>query len=134
MRNKSNGILPSATEWESRNINDWNATTFRSYLQAKHEELYGIPYVTRNYAMEAGMIKKSYEEYGKDVTKAFIDACFSDYKPTKQYPSLNYAFMYSYMRNRILPRLLAEQAKDRRREERKERRQEVDYEAIAELL
>ena len=119
-----------AHEWQARDISDWNATTYRAYLSERHEELYGIPYVTRNYAMEGRMLKTLYETHGKEATTAFIDACLAEYKPSKQYPGINFAFMYSYMR-RLLPQVLA----DNKAEIKKiERRKAVDYEKIAELL
>jgi hypothetical protein len=129
---KSGEKLPKAYEWEERDIEDWNAVTYRAYLSDRHEELYGIPYVSYNYAMEGGMIKRTYEKYGKVATKSFIDACFADYKPSKKYPGINFAFMYTYMR-RLLPQVLAKE-----RDEKKKRRRtitmETDYERIAELL
>ncbi|MGF1433321.1 hypothetical protein ACQUW6_03555 [Bacillus thuringiensis] len=89
-------------------IEKWNVTTFREYLKHEHEERYKIPYVTRSYAMEGRMLKMSLAEYNQEVLKQFIDVCFADYKPTREYPGLNFAFMYSYMRSRLLPRVLEE--------------------------
>lgn len=124
--------LPPASDWQARAIKDWNAASFRSYISQKHEELYGIPYVARNYAMEAKLVKTMYEEHGKEATRQFIDACFEDYKPTQQYPGINFAFMYSYMKGRILPKILVEQKAEVKRKERKSKR--VDYEKLAEML
>lgn len=126
--------LPPATDWQARNTVDWNATTYRAYLTEKHEEHYGIPYIARNYAMEAKLIKSMYEEHGKEATRKFIDVCFKDYKPTPKYPGSNFAFMYSCMKGRILPKILADQKQGEKREVRKERREKVDYEKLAELL
>lgn len=107
MSNKQPKI--STKDWRNLPTERWNTTTFRQYLADKHAELYGIPYVTNNYAAEAGMIKRMIDEYGAEATKAMIDIAFAEYKPTRIYPGLNYAFIYSFMRSRILPRVLAEQ-------------------------
>lgn len=102
--------MPRISTKDFRNlpIEKWNVTTFREYLKHEHEERYKIPYVTRSYAMEGRMLKMSLAEYNQEVLKRFIDACFADYKPTREYPGLNFAFMYSYMRSRLLPRVLEE--------------------------
>ena len=107
MSNKQSKI--STKDWRNLPTEHWNTTTFRQYIADKHAELYGIPYVTNNYATEAGMIKRTIDEYGAEATKAMIDIAFAEYKPTRIYPGLNFAFIYSFMRSRILPRVLAEQ-------------------------
>ncbi|PGB34870.1 hypothetical protein COM07_25760 [Bacillus toyonensis] len=98
----------STKDFRNLPIEKWNVTTFREYLKHVHEERYKIPYVTRSYAMEGRMLKTFIVEYKPGATKLFIDACFADYKPTREYPGLNFAFMYSYMRSRLLPRVLEE--------------------------
>jgi hypothetical protein len=101
-------MASNSTDWCNRPLERWNTATFRAYLAERHDELYGIPYIARNYAQEAGMMKRMLDEYGAEVLKRFIDDCFAEYKPTRQYPGINFAFMYSYMRARVLPRVLAE--------------------------
>lgn len=98
----------STKDFRNLPIEKWNVTTFREYLKHEHEERYNIPYVTRSYAMEARMLKTFIAEYKTEATKRFIDTCFADYKPTREYPGLNFAFMYSYMRSRLLPKVLEE--------------------------
>lgn len=102
------------TDYRERPLDAWTAHQFRQYLADKHVELYGIAYVTRSIAMEAKMIRNMIDEHGAELTKQFIDRCFIEYKPTPQYPSLNFAFMYSYMKERVLPKLLAEKARQER--------------------
>jgi hypothetical protein len=99
---------PNAKDWRTREIADWNTTTFRQYLADQHEAKYGIKYTTRNYAVEGRWLKSMVEEHGAEIVKAFIDGCFAEYKPTLDYPGLNFAFMFSYQRARILPRVMAE--------------------------
>lgn len=96
--------LPPATAWAERNVADWNVTTYRSYLYDRHRELYGLDYVgavKRDCGMISDMIKKT----DKATVKAFIDACFDEYKPTPKYPTLNFYFMKTYMSERVLPKV-----------------------------
>jgi hypothetical protein len=101
-------VLVSKKDWRSLPVDKWTVTTFRHYLFDRHQELFGIKYVTRNHAVEGRMLKNMIAEEGPDVTKRFIDACLAEYKPTPQYPGVSFTFMYSYMRARVLPRVLAE--------------------------
>ncbi|PFF33241.1 hypothetical protein CN335_21505 [Bacillus thuringiensis] len=115
-------------------IEKWNVTTFREYLKHEHEERYKIPYVTRSYAMEGRMLKMSLAEYNQEILKRFIDACFADYKPTREYPGLNFAFMYSYMRSRLLLRVLEEIRREEARLSRNQAHITVSTEEIIDYL
>lgn len=95
-------------DWRNLEIERWNATTFREYLKYLHLEKFGIPYVPKNYAVEGRMLKRTWEEYGKLATKRFIEKCFEIYRPTQNYPGVNFGFMYSYMRGSVMPRVLKE--------------------------
>ncbi len=92
-----------------------DVTILREHLRERHAELYGIDYVTRGHAVEGRMIKTMIAEHGAEVVRKFVDECFHDYRPTAQYPGLNFAFMYSYMRERNLPRVLAEHKREQQR-------------------
>jgi hypothetical protein len=128
--NKRN--LPPAKSWREREIPDWNVTTFTSYLTDRHTELYGIPYVPgRGWRAEQGMIKRMIDEHGPEVVRRFIDGCFREYRPTCDYPGVNFTFMYTYMRGRVLPKVLAEA---RREEACVTRDVDVRYEMTAEEL
>ena len=108
----SKSKLPPATDWQARDINDWNTTTFRQYLYDRHRELYGLDYVgavKRDCGMISGMIK----QHDKATVKAFIDECFRQYKPSTQYPTLNFYFMKTYMSERVLPKVLLAQKAER---------------------
>ena len=65
--------------------------------------------------------------------RKFIDGCFEEYRPTAQYPGLNFAFMFSYQRARVLPRVLAEVARAKQAEERRQQAQ-TNIEDLAEWL
>ena len=93
---------PKATDWKNRPIEDWNATTFKQYLVDQHQEKFGLPYMVNNWKVHQKMIKDTYEKYGKDVTKEFIDLCFSKLKPRPPYFCLNFSYLYSYFRERFL--------------------------------
>lgn len=102
---------PPARDWKNREIADWNATTFRVYLEEKHAEIFGIPYARRGpIAMEAAMIKRMIDEHGPETVKAFIDECFRRYRPTSRYPGVNFAFMKAYM-GECLQRVIRGQAR-----------------------
>ncbi|MGG1445059.1 hypothetical protein ABE354_24005 [Brevibacillus laterosporus] len=49
------------------------------------------------------------DEHGSEMVKRFIDGCFREYKPTRQYPTLTFTFMYTYMRARVLAKVLREE-------------------------
>ena len=112
MMTKSKPTLPPATDWRNRSIDQYNVTTFRQYLYDRHRELYGLDYVgavKRDCGMISGMIK----QHDKATVKAFIDECFRQYKPTTQYPTLNFYFMKTYMSERVLPKVLLAQRAER---------------------
>lgn len=102
---------PKPNDWQARDISDWITTTFRQYMNDVHEEHYGVPYMCRSYAIEGKWLKAMIAEHGPEITRAFIDECFGEYKPTPQYPGLNFSFMHTYMRPRVLPRIIAQQAR-----------------------
>lgn len=98
---------PSVKNWRELPTENWTTTTFREYLKDTHAERYGIDYVTRSYAVEGRWLKSMIAEHGAEVVRAFIDECFREYRPTRDYPGLNFAFAFTYMRARVLPRVLA---------------------------
>lgn len=108
--------LPHASDWKARKLSDWNTTTFRAYLVETHRERYGIEYVSRSVKQEVGMLANMIKAHGKEVVKTFIDECFRQYKPTQQYPGINFAFMYTYMKERTLPKILLEKRRKQERE------------------
>lgn len=99
---------PNVKDWRNRSVDDWTLTTFRAYLSEQHVNRYCIAYTARNFAIEGRWLKLMIAEHGTEVVKEFIDACLEDYRPTRDYPGLNFGFMYSYMRSRLLPKVLAD--------------------------
>ena len=94
--------LAPANEWQNRELKDWNAITFRSYIAAKHEKKYKLPYVTNSIAAENKNIKRMYEEHGKEVLKEFIDLCFENHRPSPKHRGITFFFMYTWMRESVL--------------------------------
>ena len=97
-------MAKKATHYSDTPIEKWNTAHFQAYLCDQHVERYGIQYVSagsvvaeRNLiAKYAGTARKD-GLYPKEVVKAFIDACFTQYKPTQQYPGISFYFMITYM-------------------------------------
>jgi hypothetical protein len=113
--------LPKAYDWKARDIKDWNATTFRAYLRDKHQEIFGIEYTPYSVKTEAGMLANMKREHGPEIVKAFIDYCLRAYKPTREWPGVNFSFMYSKMRPWALPRVLQEYQRRQMMEKARER-------------
>jgi hypothetical protein len=116
----------NSKDWRNLPIEEWNAATFMSFMNEKHQEKFGIPYVpsSGNYGMDMGMVKNFFTKYGKEATRLFIEMCIDEKKPNPRYPSLNFAFMKKYMEAQVLPRALALVAKEQKREERKKNQKE----------
>ena len=117
-------------DWKNLEVKDWNATTFREYIKYLNVERFGVPAVTFNIRTENSMISAMIKEYGKEITKAFVEECVRKYKPNGNYPTVNFATMYSYMKGYELPRvvdaerkrIVAQQALE------KEKQTEIDVE------
>jgi len=124
--------LPPATDWQNRNIDDWNTTTFHAYMQARHRELFNCEYAPmRSWQMEQGMLgrligtRSKEGTHDKAVIKRFIDEAFETYKPTAKYPGTNFGFIYSYRRN-ILQRIEFEERTRIDAEENKQPKQTAE--------
>lgn len=97
-------MAKKATHYNETPIEKWNTAHFQAYLHDQHVERYGIQYVSagsvlaeRNLiAKYIGTARKS-GMYRKETVKAFIDACFTQYQPTQQYPGLSFWFMTTYL-------------------------------------
>ena len=87
-------------------LEKWNSTTVREYIKYLNTQRFGIPAVTFNVRQENGMISKFIKEYGIETTKAFVEACVKNYRPNPNYPTVNFATMYSYMKAYELPRVM----------------------------
>lgn len=115
--------LPPARNWRDRPIEEWNTTTFTEYLKDKHRELFGIEYAPmRSWRTEQGLIgnligtKTKPRKVEPAILKRFIDECFESYRPTKDWPGINFGFAYTYRRN-VLQRLMASRSNESNKEE-----------------
>lgn len=118
--------LPPAKNWEEREVKDWNAVTFHEYMRYLHKKHYGTSYVAKNMAIQNKNIKRMYEEFGKEVTKRFIELCFKNYRPSNGYSGANFMFFYSYLKDRYLPMAEQQLQKEQQREKRKDQVKEID--------
>lgn len=109
-------VRVKAKDWRNLEIEKWTIGSFQQYLVDTHQERYGIAYTARSYAVEGRWLKQLLAEHGPKVLRRFIDACVEEYKPTREYPGLNFAFMFTYQRTRILPRVLADIKREEERE------------------
>jgi hypothetical protein len=116
----------SVKDWRNLPTSDWTVTTFRQFLADQHEEKYAIKYTTRSFAVEGRWLKLMVSEHGPEVVRAFIEACFAEYRPTRDYPGLSFSFMFSYQRARVLPRVLADMKRRAAVEVSKKQAEEFD--------
>lgn len=97
-------MAKKATHYSETPIEKWNAAHFQAYLADEHVKHYGIQYASAGGKLaERNLIAKYIGTarkpgvYSKETLKAFIDACFTQYQPTQQYPGLSFWFMTTYM-------------------------------------
>ena len=125
--------------YQAKSIDDWNVRDFHDYMRDKHEELFGCEYVPmRSWQTEQGLLgnligtARKQGTHDKALIKRFIDEAFATYKPTPQYPGINFGFIYTYRRN-ILQRLQAEE--NRKKQSEKQRQEnEATLDDLAEWL
>ncbi len=115
--------LPHAKDWKARDINDWNVTTFHTYISDLHYELFSVTYhPMRGWQVEKGMLKNAIKTYGNEVIKEFIDETFRDYTPNEKYPGTSFGFMWTY-RKRELQRIERDHHRKQADEQRRETKQ-----------
>ncbi|MED3832992.1 hypothetical protein [Peribacillus frigoritolerans] len=114
--------LPPADDWQARDIETWNVSTYKAFIAAKTKEIYGVDYSPggggskqARYGRENGMLKNAQGKYGNRVLKAFIEICWREYKATEQYRYLTVTFAISYL-DRHFAEAVAQVAREARRE------------------
>ncbi|MEK3887316.1 hypothetical protein [Bacillus sp. FSL K6-3431] len=132
--------LPLAKDWQARNINDWNTTTFHAYMVDKHAELFGCDYVPmKNWITEKGLLGRLIGTSGKnakprtasnEMVKEFIDECFASYTPTAEYPGTSFGFSWAYRKN-VWQRL---QIEEQRKQAASKAEETTDWEDLADWL
>jgi hypothetical protein len=95
----------SKKDWENLPIEQWSSTTHQCYLFHLTKLHFGIDYQCRNFATEKRMINNLVKSVGNAIVKEFIEECVRTYKPTAEYPYIQFWFMLSYRKDKVLPRL-----------------------------
>ncbi|MGY3188745.1 hypothetical protein [Lysinibacillus sp. TE18511] len=116
-------MAKKATHYSETPIDKWNAAHFQAYLADEHVKHYVIQYASASGTVaERNLIAKYIGtarkpgQYRKETLKAFIDACFTQYKPTQQYPGLSFWFMQEYMKRLLQQAELASKRAEAERE------------------
>lgn len=96
--------LPPAKDWQARDIKDWNSHTFFAYLCDQHRKRRGIDYISsKGISLDMTLIKRMFEQYGKEETKMFIDECLKQYSGGARYKIATFWFMSTYMKAQVMP-------------------------------
>ncbi|PFJ08857.1 hypothetical protein COI90_32160, partial [Bacillus cereus] len=70
----------------------------------------GIDYfAAKGIKVDLTLIKRTFDEHGKEITKRFIDKCLKEYKGSPQYMVCTFWFMHTFMKAQIMPQLQIEQ-------------------------
>jgi len=98
-------------------VANWNVKHFTDYLVAEHKRRFGVDYAPmRGWSAERGLIggiigtARKEGSHDKALIKRFIDACFDEYRPTRDWPGISFGFMWAY-KKAVLQRLQAEYAR-----------------------
>jgi hypothetical protein len=123
---------PPATAWQSRDIADWNVTTYHAFLIDENKRRFNALYtpfgrgnLNTRWATEKGMIKQAQGAVGNAVLKRFIERCLDAHRPKPDFPHVNFGFMWSYLRDE-LPRAQSDIAQAQAVAERRADAVEVD--------
>jgi hypothetical protein len=135
--------LPKASDWQARDLADWNTITFHAYLADENKRRFGVEYSPfgrgskgQRYGREQGQLKQALTTYGADVVKRFIDESFAEYASTPEFPCMTWGFVYAY-RDRGLQRAQVAVKSEKARSERRansEGQADVDVEELRKLL
>lgn len=112
-----------AKDYTDKDVHDWNVNDFIAYMDDKHQEYHGLPMAPmRSWSAERGLVgtvvgtKTKTGKHDKEVVRRFIDYTFSNYKPSRQYPTTSFMFMYTY-RQQDLIRIMAEYQQEKKEAE-----------------
>jgi hypothetical protein len=95
----------SKKDWQNLPLDEWNSTTFQTYLAHLTKERFKVDYECRNFAIERRFINNLLTKYGAEVVKEFIDECVKKYRPTAQYPMISFSIMYTYKKENVIPQV-----------------------------
>ncbi|GAK03312.1 hypothetical protein JCM19037_1627 [Geomicrobium sp. JCM 19037] len=119
----------STRDWRALPIEKWNANTHLQMLVDLTEKRFGVDYQPggrggkqQRWSMERGMLKQAQGKYGNVTLRKFIELCLDEYKPSAEYPFVQFTFMYAY-RDRnwaVAQKAVADAARKRRKEDEAE--------------
>lgn len=122
----------SKSKHKEKDVSKWNTTDFHGYLSEITADKFGVTYApfgrgsaSQKWLIEKSQIKSMIAKEGAETTKAFIDYCVENYRPTAQYPFISFGFMSAYRKD-DLPRVQAAIAKQQVQAETIKRETEVD--------
>ena len=97
-----------AKKYSEKEVADWSVNDMLSYLSDQHLARFNVDYQPfGTWASERGQLgnwigtKRKSGKYGAEFTKRFIDVCLAEYRPTRDYPGINFGFMVAYMKRNI---------------------------------
>lgn len=97
-----------AKHYSEKEVAQWNVRDMSQYLGDEHKRRFGVDYQPfGTWAAERGQLgnwigtAKKRGKYGAEFTKRFIDVCLAEYRPTRDYPGINFGFMVAYMKRNI---------------------------------
>lgn len=126
-----------AKDYTDKDVHDWNVNDFIAYMDDKHQEYHGLPMAPmRSWSAERGLVgtvvgtKTKAGKHDKEVVRRFIDYTFGNYKPSRQYPTTSFMFMYTY-RQQDLIRIMAEYQQEKKEAEAQAKQSEgIDDEIL----
>jgi hypothetical protein len=95
-------------KYSDKPVAEWNTNDFIAYLSDQHLARFNVDYQPfGTWASERGQLgnwigtKRKAGKYGAEFTKRFIDLCLAEYRPTRDYPGVNFGFMCAWMKRNI---------------------------------
>ncbi|MBW3113549.1 hypothetical protein KYJ26_16970 [Bacillus sp. MCCB 382] len=95
-------------KYNEKEVAQWSVNDMLAYLSDQHLARFNVDYQPfGTWASERGQLgnwigtKRKAGKYGAEFTKRFIDVCLAEYRPTRDYPGINFGFMVAYMKRNI---------------------------------
>lgn len=107
--------------WRELPIDEWNSTTFRTYLDHLNMTKFGIgtlEHVLAKTRVDAITritnisLKQTFEKYGKAETKRFLELAVEKYKGSIDYPTATFPFILRFNLDSLMPKAIKEVQQD----------------------
>jgi hypothetical protein len=92
--------------YNEKPVDKWTVNDLLSYTAERHAQVYGVEYRPyRSWSAERGLIggligtRQKPRKYEPELVKQFIDVCFKEYRPSKEYPGVSFTFLWTYKSN-----------------------------------